>query len=127
MPLSDRTMNAGSRYWRFVRLSASGRRCVEEWADARVSFEAIAFGNRELPDTAIQRSLWSIIQQGNDPDQAKAILCFRCFISHCVEQTCRQLVAQFGGEQGFTGWQRFCTRTFPWTDLRKPSLVNSWP
>jgi hypothetical protein len=106
MPLSDRTMNAGSKnagskYWRFIRLSASGHRHVEEWADAKDWFTTIFASKDNLADAAIQRSLWAMVQQRQGSERTQSILCFRCFISHCVEQTCRQLTAQFGGEHGF--------------------------
>ncbi|MGJ3249125.1 MAG: hypothetical protein ACFE0I_24010 [Elainellaceae cyanobacterium] len=96
-------MKAASRYWRLVKLNASGGRQIDELEDARAFFrqsiEAAAV-SPPLSDGAIQRQLWQIVQE-EKPGYCLAEQCLRCFISHQIDSTCRQLAAQFGNSHGF--------------------------
>jgi hypothetical protein len=98
-------MKATSRYWRLVTLKASGGRHIDELADARTFFQQ-QFGSASqhlmLSDGAIQRQLWQIAQDETSSDRVLAEQCLRCFISHQIDATCRQLAAQFGNAHGFS-------------------------
>lgn len=54
----------------------------------------------EVPDVTIQRELWRRFQSGEE----QAALCLRCFISHQIDQVCRNLSSKFGDRNGFTYW-----------------------
>jgi len=110
----DRTMTAGSRYWHLIQLNGKGESQAHMLETVKAFFERNFEGKELLSDTAIQRSLWSMVHpqthqnhpDQNHPDQIHsnqemALWCFRCFISDCVEKCCRQLVAQFGADHGF--------------------------
>ena len=105
----ERVMTEASRYWRLVRIDATGRRRVEAIDSLQVFlsqlFPEVARG--EVSDTTIQRRLLQGWRQGakmpeRDRFRQLAEGCLRCFISHQIEQTCIQLETQFGSEHGFT-------------------------
>ncbi|HEY9619954.1 MAG TPA: hypothetical protein V6C78_06280 [Crinalium sp.] len=104
-------MGSVLKYWRLVRIGATGRRQVEEVAPAKAFFQQQfpdLAGQPDIPDATVQRHLWQLIQdslqQGQEAtsQRQQAELCLRCYISNQVEQVCLQLEAQFGSEHGFT-------------------------
>jgi len=59
-------------------------------------------------DVDIQRCLMGLAaDDAETPEKQIAILCLRCFISHQIEQNCRQLESQFGKSYGFTRYDLF--------------------
>jgi hypothetical protein len=89
-------MSALSRYWKLIRLDATGGRRIQAMNDIQ-AFLAAQFGDDEA-NTSIQKQLMQQRQQGNElADQA-----LRCFISGQIEQVCIQLEGQFGGSHGFS-------------------------
>jgi hypothetical protein len=102
-------MGSASKYWRLVRLDATGRRRVEAVAIAQAFFRQQFpewAGVANVPDAMLQRQLlelWRAEPTGNmDASCHPAELCLRCYISSQIEQVCLQLEAQFGVEHGFT-------------------------
>jgi hypothetical protein len=109
-------MTAASRYWKLVRLDATGRRKVEEIVSAKAffgqQFPDLATGS-DVPDTVIQRQLLALLGDAQEApvDEATSYLnaerCLRCFISSQIEQVCLQLEVQFGSDRGFTRYDLF--------------------
>ena len=90
-----------------MQLDGSGRCRVEEQAIAQAFFhqQFTEFAQQsDVPDAIIQRQLFAVLQSkfSQSDQQDLAALCLRCFISHCIEQQCIQLEAQFGAKYGFT-------------------------
>lgn len=108
-------MGAASRYWRLVRLDATGRR-IEEIISAKAFFQQQfpeLAGQMDVPDALIQRRLLHLHRDssealgGDAKSNLMAECCLRCFISNQIEQVCIQLEAQFGSEHGFTRYDLF--------------------
>lgn len=104
-------MGAASRYWKLVRLNATGGRKVEEIQSAKAFFKqqfSHLVEQTDMPDALlIQRQLVHLLgASSNDADSDAtsylAELCLRCFISGQIEQVCIQLENQFGSKHGFT-------------------------
>jgi hypothetical protein len=92
-------MSGFARYWKLVRLDATGHRKVQELPDAKAFFQAtFPEDSLNLTPQAIQTQLLDM-SRSNDPI---ATLCLRCFISNQIEQVCIQLEQQFGLNHGFT-------------------------
>lgn len=92
-----------------MRLTASGQLRVDEWPEAktfvrhRIHPTLTKLSASDGPsDGAIQQHIWSIVQTPDDGDRTPALSSLRCFISYGIVQVCRQLVAQFGAEHGFS-------------------------
>ncbi len=108
--MSKSSETAASKYWKLVRLEATGKPKVEEIISAR-EFLQKQFpelkNQKEISDKAIQNQLFSLLDNGSeklaeDPqNQLMAQICLRCFISHQIEQVCIQMEVQFGKEHGF--------------------------
>ncbi|MDX2214265.1 MAG: hypothetical protein SFY66_13330 [Oculatellaceae cyanobacterium bins.114] len=105
-------MSSAVKYWKFVRLDATGKRQIEEIAAAK-TFLLQHFGEdlrqSELTDTTIQRQLWQIWQNNTTDSETRRLaeICLRCYISNQIEQVCLHLEGQFGSEHGFTRYDLF--------------------
>ncbi|MBD2464382.1 hypothetical protein H6G89_25585 [Oscillatoria sp. FACHB-1407] len=105
-------MSSAVKYWKFVRLDATGRRQVEEIAAAK-AFLLQQFGDdlrqSDLADATIQRLLWQVWQSETTPSDERRLaeMCLRCYISNQIEQVCLHLEGQFGNEHGFTRYDLF--------------------
>ncbi|MEB3355618.1 MAG: hypothetical protein VKK04_02645 [Synechococcales bacterium] len=97
---SDRMMKAASRYWRLIRLRASGQRQIDEIVTAKAFFQD-RFAASDRADSDLQRQLWQFMQIDGGDDHP-ASLCLRCFISYQIDQVCLKLAAQFGSQHGFS-------------------------
>lgn len=106
-------MGSVSRYWRLVRLDTTGQCRVEEVAIAKTFFQQHfpeLVNQSDISDTAVQRALLHLVRErqpsatsaANSTSPNCAELCLRCFISHCIEQTCVQLETKFGTQHGFS-------------------------
>jgi len=104
-------MRAASRYWRLIRLRASGQRQIDDIAEAKTFFQDLITpsASPERSDSEVQRQLWQMMRTNHDggaigPSMAlhPAGLCLRCFISYQIDQVCLKLAAQFGSQHGFT-------------------------
>ncbi|HEY9729331.1 MAG TPA: AAA-like domain-containing protein, partial [Chroococcales cyanobacterium] len=106
--------NGASRYWRLVRIDASGKRKVEEIASAKAFFLE-SFGQftaqSGVPGKWIERQLIAWMREPGDDNVRSeravnrrflAERCLQCFISSEIERVCRKLEARFGAEHGFT-------------------------
>lgn len=101
-------MGSASRYWRLVKLDATGRCRVEEVQAAKAFFQQ-HFPNwaqqAEGTDLTIQRHLLNMRDAAvtADPEVfTLAELCLRCFISNQIQQVCRHIESQFGSNHGVT-------------------------
>jgi HPt (histidine-containing phosphotransfer) domain-containing protein len=88
-------MTVLSRYWKLVRLDATGGRRIQAMTDLQTFLEA-QFGDEDA-NSVIQKQLMALRHEG----EAKADRALRCFISGQIEQVCIQLEGQFGGSHGF--------------------------
>ena len=105
-----------SKYWKLVRLEATGRLKVEEIVSAR-DFLQKQFPQLntqiEVSDKLIQRQLLRLVAHSSDTSledanhHLMAHSCLRCLISHQIEQVCIQLELQFGKEHGFNRYNLF--------------------
>ena len=102
----DIDMGTASKYWKLVRLDASGGCRTEEVRSAKDFFfeQFPKLGQSptespELSDLQIQRHLFELARVGNS---LIAQWCLRCFISHQIHRVCQKLAEQFGRERGFT-------------------------
>lgn len=96
-------MVVASKYWRLVRLDATGRRKVEEIESAKAFFQtefSAWLSQAEMNDRTIQNRLLHLLHESDRSALAES--CLRCFISNKIEQICLQLEAQFGKNHGFT-------------------------
>lgn len=116
-------MSSASRYWKLVKIDATGCCKIEEIAEAKEFFRA-AFpefiDQSEVSDVIVQRKLlhWmrevtvagiptSLSTKEDKPlprqssRQLLAEMCMQCFISTQIERVCMQLAAQFGAAHGF--------------------------
>jgi hypothetical protein len=109
-------MGAASRYWRLVRLDATGKRRIEEVDSAKAFFQQQfpeMVSKTDVTDAAIQRQLLDLLSDasnassGDGTSHLMAERCLRCFISSQIEQVCIQLEAKFGSEHGFTRYDLF--------------------
>ena len=105
----ETVMGIASRYWRHVRIDATGG-CKVEAIDSLAAFFRQEFpefaGGGDVQDGFIQRRLLEKLH--NDSDRCLlAEGCLRCFISNQIEQVCIQLEEQFGREHGFTRYDLF--------------------
>ena len=95
-------MGSASKYWQLVKLDSTGKRRIESISSAKTYFHEQfpeLTENADVTDAMVQRSLWQQIQT----DQvAIAQLCLRCFVSHQIDQVCRDLSLKFGSKNGFT-------------------------
>ncbi len=95
-------MSRISRYWQLVRLKSAGGITIEPIPTAKDFFYE-SFGaqldREEVSDLVFQRQLIEYYRL--DPVSI-AHLCLRCFISHQIHQTCRDLVSRFGRDRGLT-------------------------
>lgn len=100
-------MGAASRYWRLVRIDATGKRRLKEIPEAQ-EFFLVSFpefmAQSDVPDTLIQRQLLHWTKQEHLEEQKRFLAqrCLQCFISHQIERVCLKLESQFGAEHGFT-------------------------
>ena len=97
-------MGSASRYWRLVRIDASGQRRVEEIEAARVFFQR-HLSDEQLDDALIQQELLRLYKgstEVSNSDRHLAGCCLRCFISQQIEQVCVQLESRFGSQHGFS-------------------------
>ena len=94
-------MSSASNYWQLVKLEATGRRRIVVITIAKTYFYDHFSDWAEQSDRAgasIQSELWQRYQQGENA----AELCLRCYISHQIDQVCRDLSIRFGAQNGFT-------------------------
>jgi len=100
-------MTAIAHYWTFITLDPTGKSRAREMPAAKTFFQKDVSSTLES-DVDIQRSLMEIaIGNSERPENQVAILCLRCFISHQIEQNCRQLESKFGKFYGFTRYDLF--------------------
>jgi hypothetical protein len=97
-------MGSASNYWRLVQLDGTGRRRIEEVANARAFFQERLAATQPLSDLLTQQELLQMRQDSSASlaDRQSADGCLRCFISHQIEWACVRLEIQFGTRQGFT-------------------------
>ena len=102
----DIDMGTASKYWKLVRLDASGGCRTEEVRSAKdfffEQFPQLGQSQTEFPelsDIQIQHHLLELAPVGNS---VMAQWCLRCFISHQIHRVCQKLAEQFGRERGFT-------------------------
>lgn len=95
-------MSAASHYWRWVKINATGTRIVEEVPEAKAFMQAqfsslldSTDDTANLPDAEVQQTLLNLTQT-EDSHQGLAECCLRCFISHRIDWTCRDLALKFG-------------------------------
>ena len=94
-------MDSFSHYWQLAKITSSGRYfCkslpqVETWFLHCFLDELNNLSEQHIQNTLVER--W----QAGDADSAIAGLSLRCFISHCIYNTCRHLAQQFGQHYGF--------------------------
>ncbi|MBE9225124.1 hypothetical protein IQ264_06705 [Phormidium sp. LEGE 05292] len=96
-------MVVASKYWRLVRLDATGRRKVEEIESAKVFFQtefSAWLSQAEMDDRTIQNRLLHLLHESDRSALAES--CLRCFISNKIDQICLQLEELFGKNHGFT-------------------------
>lgn len=94
-------MSSASNYWQLVRLEATGKRRIELIPTAKSYFyDHISDWTEQnnSVDASVQIELWQRYQAG---DRA-AELCLRCYISHQIDQACRELSMRFGPQHGFS-------------------------
>ncbi len=94
-------MSSASNYWQLVKLEATGKRRIETMPNAKTYFYDHFSSWAEQsssPGASVQIELWHRYQQG----EAVAELCLRCYISHQIDQACRDLSLRFGTDHGFT-------------------------
>jgi hypothetical protein len=95
-------MSRISRYWQLVRLKLAGGITIDPIPQAKEFFHA-SFGAEldrdDVPDLVFQRQLLEFDRRDR---LSVAHFCLRCFISHQIYQTCRDLVNRFGRERGLT-------------------------
>lgn len=101
-------MGSVSRYWRLVRIAASGDRKVEELTNAKAFFQQRFtrwVESMDVADLEVQQALLLLMQtkDNSNPNYRElAGLCLRCYISHEIEQECIRLEQKFGDRHGFT-------------------------
>lgn len=105
-------MGSAAKYWKFVRLDATGKRQIEEITAVKGFLQqqlGDALWHAELTDAVIQRQVWQVWQSdtATADERQLAEICLRCYISNQIEQVCVQLEVQFGGEHGFTRYDLF--------------------
>ncbi|MGB3493183.1 MAG: hypothetical protein WBA57_10670 [Elainellaceae cyanobacterium] len=92
------------RYWRWVRLTLDGRRQVQELLPCREWMQSQGLGSEseelleEKGDRPIQIQLMQSLSSHPQPAEG----CLRCFISHAIDRTCRDLFDRFGRKAGMT-------------------------
>jgi hypothetical protein len=96
-------MSSASRYWKLVRLDATGHRKVQELAEAKTFFQTQFSLIDEPIHAEIQAKLLDLHRSG----ESIAELCLRCFISTQIEQVCINLEQQFGINHGFSRYELF--------------------
>lgn len=85
-----------------VRLKAAGGITIESISQAKDFFHesfGVELDRGDVPDLVFQRQL---IERDRLDPPSLARLCLRCFISHQIYQTCRDLVNRFGRDRGLT-------------------------
>jgi hypothetical protein len=90
-------MSSVSRYWKLIRLDATGHRKAQELPEAKAFFQAQFADWHDPVHTEIQAQLLQQARSGG----VMAELCLRCFISTQIEQVCINLEQQFGLNHGF--------------------------
>jgi hypothetical protein len=101
--LNKAIMVVASKYWKLVRLDATGRRKVEEIESAKAFFKSqfsALLSQAEMDDGTIQNRLLHLLHESDRSAVAES--CLRCFISNKIEQICIQLEELFGKNHGFT-------------------------
>ncbi|MEI2579164.1 hypothetical protein [Scytonema sp. PRP1] len=97
-------MSVASRYWKLIRIDATGVRKIQDIAPAKVFF-ADVFGKfsdeSDVVDTDVQRELLRFCHDVSTDRCLLAERCLLCFISWQIEQACLQLEAKFGIAHGF--------------------------
>ncbi|MEA5463533.1 hypothetical protein [Leptothoe sp. PORK10 BA2] len=94
-------MDSFSHYWQLAKITSSGHYyCkplpkVETWFRYCFLNALNDTSERYIQDTLVER--W----QAGGPDAAMAQLSLRCWVSHHIYSTCRQLAQQFGQHYGF--------------------------
>ncbi len=91
-------MSSVSRYWKLIRLDATGHRKSQELPEAKAFFQTQFGHDHDLVNAEIQAQLITAARSGH----AIAELCLRCFISNQIEQVCINLEQQFGINHGFS-------------------------
>lgn len=96
------------KYWKLVRLEATGKTKVQEIILAREFIEKQfpELNSQIINDTIIQRQLLKFLDQDTN-NHFIAQSCLRCFISFHIEQACIQLEFQFGKEYDFNRYDLF--------------------
>ncbi|MGK7907698.1 MAG: hypothetical protein AB4040_10795 [Synechococcus sp.] len=107
-------MGSASRYWRFVRIDAAGKRKIDSLAPVKTFFQqqfADSIYQLNVSDEDAQCRLVQWMRGGDGTgyvDRARfAEICLRCFISNAIEQVCVQLEKQFGSKHGFSRYDLF--------------------
>lgn len=100
-------MGSASKYWQLVKLDSTGERRIEVIISAKTYFQQqFPEWNEqaEVSDALIQRQLWQLRQNEKISTQNHFLAesCLRCYISHQIERTCRDLGTKFGSRNGFT-------------------------
>jgi hypothetical protein len=99
-------MGSASRYWRLVKIDATGQRRVDEWAIAKTFFQQALtpwVDATDLADPPVHQELMDWVQRDMAPtntDGEQAASCLRCYISEEIEQECIRLERKFGERYG---------------------------
>jgi len=72
-------MGSASRYWRLVRIHASGQRRVEEIEAARVFFRR-QFSDEQMDDALIQQELLRLYKNNTEFSSSDRHLAGRCLL-----------------------------------------------
>lgn len=95
---------SGQHYYEQVTLTAAGTAQVRTIAAAQEFMQqhcSDLLGKRE-GDRRIQQRLLQFLSSSNLNEQAIAVLCLRCYISHHIKQSCIELVNRFGASGRFS-------------------------
>ncbi|MEM7063161.1 MAG: hypothetical protein AAF572_08350 [Cyanobacteria bacterium P01_B01_bin.77] len=120
-------MATPSNYWNMTVLTAAGQLSPREHPEAQQLFRRLfakAMAAGDISDRDCQSRLWQVWKT-EAKDSAIAQLCLRCWLSHHIVITCRQLAQSFGDTYGFRAtdlWPRVLDDTGNITPAQ-PSLA----
>lgn len=105
-------MGSATRYWRLVRMDATGKRRLDDVAIAKTFFQQQFpewSQQTDLPDATVQRHLIQYLRNDQESPivRQSAEACLRCYISTQIEQVCIQLESQFGLDHGFNRYDLY--------------------
>lgn len=96
-------METPSNYWKMTVLTAAGQLTSREYPQAQQLFKRLfakAMTAEDISDRDCQDRLWQVWRT-ESADAPIAQLCLRCWLSHRIVMTCKQLAYSFGDSYGF--------------------------